>query len=43
MMLGWNRVSPKVHLFATSMVALGSTLSAFWIMVANSWMQTPRA
>ncbi|MCA8227439.1 cytochrome ubiquinol oxidase subunit I [Burkholderia vietnamiensis] len=41
MMLGWNRVSPKVHLFATSMVALGSTLSAFWIMVANSWMQTP--
>jgi cytochrome d ubiquinol oxidase subunit I len=31
-----------VHLFATAMVALGSSLSAFWIMVANSWLQTPR-
>jgi hypothetical protein len=41
MMLGWERVPKGVHLFATSMVALGSTLSAFWIMVANSWMQTP--
>jgi cytochrome d ubiquinol oxidase subunit I len=41
MMLGWGRVPKGVHLFATSMVALGSTLSAFWIMVANSWMQTP--
>jgi cytochrome d ubiquinol oxidase subunit I len=41
MMLGWERVPKGVHLFATGMVALGSTLSAFWIMVANSWMQTP--
>ena len=42
MILGWKRVSPAVHLFATSMVAFGASLSAFWIMVANSWMQTPR-
>ncbi|TKC92221.1 cytochrome ubiquinol oxidase subunit I [Trinickia terrae] len=41
MMFGWGRVPKGVHLFATGMVALGSTLSAFWIMVANSWMQTP--
>ncbi|HXD04905.1 MAG TPA: cytochrome ubiquinol oxidase subunit I [Burkholderiaceae bacterium] len=41
MLYGWNRVPRAVHLFATGMVALGSSLSAFWIMVANSWMQTP--
>lgn len=41
MAFGWNRVSPRVHLFSTCMVALGASLSAFWIMVANSWMQTP--
>jgi cytochrome d ubiquinol oxidase subunit I len=41
MMLGWGRVPRGVHFFATTMVALGSTISAFWIMVANSWMQTP--
>lgn len=41
MMFGWGRVSRGVHLFATAMVALGSSLSAFWIMVANSWLQTP--
>jgi cytochrome bd ubiquinol oxidase subunit I len=41
MMLGWGRVPKGVHLFATAMVALGSSISAFWIMVANSWMQTP--
>jgi len=41
MIFGWKRVSPAVHLFATSMVAFGASLSAFWIMVANSWMQTP--
>src|ERR1700692_3159189 len=41
MMLGWERVPRGVHLFDTSMVALGSSISAFWIMVANSWMQTP--
>lgn len=41
MLFGWNRVSGGMHLFATSMVVFGSTLSVFWIMVANSWMQTP--
>lgn len=41
MLLGWARVPRGVHLFATCMVALGSSISAFWIMVANSWMQTP--
>ena len=41
MMFGWKRVPSTLHLFATSMVALGASLSAFWIMVANSWMQTP--
>lgn len=38
---GWNRVRPGMHLFANGMVCLGATLSAFWIMVANSWMQVP--
>jgi len=41
MLYGWGRVPRGVHMFATSMVAFGSSLSAFWIMVANSWMQTP--
>ncbi|MET0517375.1 MAG: cytochrome ubiquinol oxidase subunit I [Burkholderiaceae bacterium] len=41
MLYGWDRVPRGIHLFATGMVALGSSLSAFWIMVANSWMQTP--
>jgi len=41
MIFGWHRVSPAMHLFATGMVALGSSLSAFWIMVTNSWMHTP--
>jgi cytochrome d ubiquinol oxidase subunit I len=41
MFFGWNRVSRKAHFFATCMVALGASLSAFWILVANSWMQTP--
>jgi cytochrome d ubiquinol oxidase subunit I len=41
MLLGWERVPPRMHLFATTMVALGASLSAFWIMDANSWMQTP--
>lgn len=41
MLFGWRRVAPKIHLFATSMVALGASMSAFWIMVANSWMQAP--
>ena len=42
MMFGWNRVPPPMHLFATAMVVLGGVFSAFWIMVANAWMQTPR-
>lgn len=41
MLFGWNRVPPGVHLFATSMVALGASLSAFWIMTASAWMHTP--
>jgi cytochrome bd ubiquinol oxidase subunit I len=41
LIFGWDRVSPKVHFFSTVMVALGSTFSAVWIIVANSWMQTP--
>lgn len=38
---GWERVSKKVHLFAAWMVALGTHLSAIWIIVANGWMQNP--
>jgi cytochrome d ubiquinol oxidase subunit I len=41
MFFGWERVSKKEHLFATWMVALGSNLSALWILVANAWMQHP--
>lgn len=38
---GWNRVSAGFHFFATLMVCLGAHFSAIWIVVANSWMQTP--
>jgi len=41
MFFGWNRVSEKFHLFSTWMVAIGSNLSAVWILVANGWMQNP--
>jgi cytochrome d ubiquinol oxidase subunit I len=41
MLFGRRRVSDKVHLVATLMVAGGTTLSAFWILSLNSWMQTP--
>ena len=41
MFFGWNRVSKKFHLFSTWMVAVGSNLSAVWILVANAWMQHP--
>lgn len=41
LLFGWNRVSPRLHFFSTLMVALGSTFSAIWIVVANSWMHTP--
>lgn len=41
MFFGWNRVSPKLHFIATLLALLGVTVSAFWIMSANSWMQYP--
>ncbi|MGZ5248327.1 MAG: cytochrome ubiquinol oxidase subunit I [Flavitalea sp.] len=41
LLFGWNRVSSKVHFFSTIMVFLGSMFSAVWIVVANSWQQTP--
>jgi len=41
LLFGWGRVGPRVHFLATVMVALGTVLSAFWILAANSWMQTP--
>jgi cytochrome d ubiquinol oxidase subunit I len=41
LLFGWNRVSPRVHFFSTLMVWLGSMFSAVWIVVANSWQQTP--
>jgi cytochrome d ubiquinol oxidase subunit I len=41
MLFGHGRVSERVHLLATFFVAFGTTLSAFWILALNSWMQTP--
>jgi cytochrome d ubiquinol oxidase subunit I len=41
MLFGHGRVSERVHLLATFLVALGTTLSAFWILSLNSWMHTP--
>ncbi len=41
MLFGWHYVSEKLHYFATIMVFVGVSLSAFWILSANSWMQTP--
>lgn len=41
LVFGWDRVSPKMHFFSTVMVALGAVFSAVWIVVANSWQQTP--
>ncbi|HEY0210501.1 cytochrome ubiquinol oxidase subunit I [Acerihabitans sp.] len=41
MLFGMQKVGPKLHFFTTCMVALGSLFSAFWILSANSWMQTP--
>ena len=42
MLFGWKRVSPKMHFASTLIVAAGTLLSAFWILSANSWMQTPQ-
>lgn len=41
LVFGWNRVSSRMHFLSTIMVSLGSMLSAVWIIVANSWQQTP--
>lgn len=41
LLFGWNRVGPKLHFFSSLMVCLGAHFSAVWIVVANSWMQTP--
>jgi cytochrome d ubiquinol oxidase subunit I len=41
MLFGMDRVSTRVHIFSSVMVAVGTTLSAFWILALNSWMQTP--
>ena len=42
MLFGWGRVSPKMHFTSTVIVAIGTLISAFWILSANSWMQTPQ-
>ena len=41
LLFGWDKVGPRLHFFATCMVALGAHFSAVWIIVANSWQQTP--
>ena len=41
MLFGWNRVPPLVHWLSTILVAFGANLSTFWILSANSWLQTP--
>ncbi|MBO4227615.1 cytochrome ubiquinol oxidase subunit I [Bradyrhizobium neotropicale] len=41
MLFGLNRVGPRLHFLATLMVAVGTLISAFWILSSNSWMQTP--
>lgn len=42
MLFGWQRVGPRLHFFATVMVALGTLISSFWILASNSWMHTPQ-
>ncbi|HNR68731.1 MAG TPA: cytochrome ubiquinol oxidase subunit I [bacterium] len=41
LLFGWDRVKPRTHFFATVMVAFGAHFSAVWIIIANSWQQTP--
>jgi cytochrome bd ubiquinol oxidase subunit I len=41
MLFGWNRFPPALHVFSCIAVAIGTAMSAFWILSANSWMQTP--
>ena len=42
MLFGWDKVSRKMHFVSTVIVAVGTLISAFWILAANSWMQTPQ-
>jgi len=42
MLFGWNKVGPGLHFCATVMVALGTLISASWILASNSWLQTPQ-
>lgn len=42
MLFGWKKVGPRLHFTATCLVAIGTAISAFWILSANSWMQTPQ-
>lgn len=42
MLFGWGRVSKRMHFVSTCIVAVGTIISAFWILAANSWMQTPQ-
>ena len=42
LLFGWDRIGKKLHYFSTIMVCLGAHFSAVWIVVANSWMQTPQ-
>jgi cytochrome d ubiquinol oxidase subunit I len=41
MLFGWKRVGPTLHFLSTAIVSVGTMISAFWILSANSWMQTP--
>ncbi|MEQ1577254.1 MAG: cytochrome ubiquinol oxidase subunit I [Hyphomicrobium sp.] len=41
MLFGWSRVSPNLHVTSAVLVAIGTSISAFWILAANSWMHTP--
>ncbi|MFH2056121.1 MAG: cytochrome ubiquinol oxidase subunit I [bacterium] len=41
LLFGWNKVKPPIHFLATILVAFGAHISAIWIVVANSWQQTP--
>ena len=41
MFFGWDKVSPKFHLASTWLTGIGATISAYWILVANGWMQNP--
>jgi cytochrome d ubiquinol oxidase subunit I len=41
LLFGWHKIGPRMHFFSTCMVVLGALFSAIWILVANSWMQTP--